>query len=97
MTVRAGCTYPDGDLCPPSEIRLRMPLTAVPSHPSGLSYVLKLHRDCNPAQGSLCGRIEHVASGEVMAFSDADGLVGALLRHASSQTSTPPIDPDMSP
>jgi hypothetical protein len=61
-----------------------MTLNAIPSHPSNLCYVLKLHRDSRPAQGQIAGLLEHVATGEARAFEDADGLVAALLAHAAA-------------
>jgi hypothetical protein len=59
-----------------------MTLNAIPSHPSSLCYVLKLHRDSQPAQGHILGLIEHVGTGHTFAFADAAGLVAALLSHA---------------
>jgi len=61
-----------------------MTLNPIPSHPGSLCYVLKLHRDSQPSEGQISGLIEHVGSGHTMAFTDADGLVQALLRHAAS-------------
>ena len=64
-----------------------MTLNAIPSHPSSRCYVLKLHRDSQPAQGRISGLLEHVASGESMAFEDTRGLISALLAHATSGAS----------
>jgi hypothetical protein len=62
-----------------------MALNPIPSHPSSLSYVLKLHRDSRPAQGQLSGLIEHVTSGKSLPFDDAAGLLGVLLAHAAAE------------
>ena len=70
-----------------------MTLNPIPSHPSSLCYVLKLHRDSQPAQGQISGLLEHVASGESMAFDDAEGLVEALLTHAASDAAKACRDP----
>lgn len=61
-----------------------MTLNAIPSHPSSQCYVLKLHRDSQPAQGLISGLLEHVATGHSIPFDDAGGLVAALLAHAAS-------------
>jgi hypothetical protein len=61
-----------------------MTLNTVPSHPSSLCYVLKLHRDSRPEQGQISGLLEHVASGQSSSFSDVGGLIVALLAHAAS-------------
>lgn len=61
-----------------------MTLNRIPSHPSSLCYVLKLHRDSQPAQGQVSGLLEHVATGQSISFEDAGGLVAALLAHAGS-------------
>ena len=63
-----------------------MTLNAIPSHPSSRCYVLKLHRDSQPAQGRISGLLEHVASGEAVAFDSAEDLVKALLAHAASDS-----------
>jgi len=61
-----------------------MTLNPVPSHPSSLCYVLKLHRDSQPARGQISGLLEHVGTGYSIAFPDADALVAALLAHAAT-------------
>ena len=66
-----------------------MTLHPIPAHPSSLCYVLKLHRDSQPAQGQISGRLEHVATGQSISFDDAGGLVAALLAHAASDAARP--------
>jgi hypothetical protein len=61
-----------------------MTLNPVPSHPSKLCYVLKLHRDSQPGQGHISGVLEHVATGQSMPFGDVPGLISVLLAHANS-------------
>ena len=61
-----------------------MTLNPIPSHPSSLSYVLKLHRDSQPAQGQISGLLEHVGTGQSILFSSADALIAALLAHAAT-------------
>ena len=58
-----------------------MTLNPVPSYPSTLCYVLRLHRDSQPACGRISGRLEHVATGETMPFEDAAALLTALAAH----------------
>jgi antitoxin (DNA-binding transcriptional repressor) of toxin-antitoxin stability system len=61
-----------------------MTLNPIPSHPSSLCYVLKLHRDSRPTQRQISGLLEHVATGQSISFDDAGGLVAALLAHAAT-------------
>jgi len=61
-----------------------MTLNPIPSHPGSLCYVLKLHRDSQPAQGHVSGLLEHVGTGHAIAFGDAGALVAALLAHAAT-------------
>lgn len=61
-----------------------MTLNPIPSHPSSLCYVLKLHRDSQPAQGQISGLLEHVGTCQSIPFSDAEALVAALLAHAGT-------------
>ena len=61
-----------------------MTLNAVPSHPSSLCYVLKLHRDSQPAQGQISGLLEHVGTGQSALFGSVEALVAALLAHAAT-------------
>ena len=63
-----------------------MTLSPVPSHPSSLCYVLKLHRDSQPARGQVSGLLEHIGTGHSVAFADAQALVAALLAHAAAET-----------
>lgn len=60
-----------------------MTLNPHPSHPSTGSYVLKLHRDAQPQHGLLCGRIEHIASGDSSDFACSEALLAWLLQHAA--------------
>jgi len=60
-----------------------MTLNPIPSHPSSLCYVLKLHRDAQPAKSQISGLLEHVATGQSMSFDDAGGLIAVLLAHAA--------------
>jgi len=61
-----------------------MTLNPIPSHPSSLCYVLKLHRDSQPAQGRISGLLEHVGTGHSIPFADAEALIAALLAHAAT-------------
>lgn len=61
-----------------------MTLNPIPAHPSSLCYVLKLHRDSQPAQGQISGLLEHVGSGHAIGFADGEALVTALLAHAAT-------------
>jgi hypothetical protein len=60
-----------------------MALNPQPNHPSSGSYVLKLHRDADPRQGRLSGRIEHIVSGEHHDFASSPELIDWLQRHAA--------------
>jgi hypothetical protein len=59
-----------------------MTLNPIPSHPGSLCYIVKLHRDSQPEQGQVSGLLEHVGTGDVVAFADAESLVAALMAHA---------------
>jgi hypothetical protein len=61
-----------------------MTLNPIPAHPSSLCYVLKLHRDSQPARGEVAGLLEHVATGHTIAFANAEALVVALLAHSAT-------------
>jgi hypothetical protein len=63
-----------------------MTLNPIPAHPSSLCYVLKLHRDSQPARGQISGLLEHVGTGHTIAFPNAEALVVALLAHAATDT-----------
>jgi hypothetical protein len=65
-----------------------MTLDPLASHPSGRSYVLKLHRDARPQQGLLFGRLESMAGGHSFAFANADELLRCLALDASQQPDT---------
>jgi hypothetical protein len=66
-----------------------MVLMTAASHPSRLSYVLKLHRDADPAAGLLCGRLENLASGRRFDFASAQELAACLAADAAAQQADP--------
>jgi hypothetical protein len=51
-----------------------------PSYPNALAYVLKLHRDAQPALGRVMGRLENVTTGEQFVFANAGELLTCLAR-----------------
>lgn len=59
-----------------------MALHSQPTYPSHRCYVIKLHRDATPASGEIFGRIEHLVSGEAMAFATKETLLALLIQHA---------------
>ncbi len=61
-----------------------MNLAIHPSYPQARAYVLKLHRDANPATGRVIGRLENVTTGEQFVFSTAEELLSCLARDAST-------------
>ena len=61
-----------------------MTLNPVPSHPSSLCYVLKLHRDSQPKKGQIWGQLEHLGTGQSISFGSAEALVAVLLVHAAT-------------
>lgn len=67
-----------------------MTLNPLPDYPSSASYVLKLHRDAQPRQGQLNGRVVHMASGDSADFASAEALLAWLLLHAAEH---PPVTP----
>lgn len=66
-----------------------MTLDTLTSHPSGRSYVLKLHRDARPQLGLLFGRLESMASGRSFVFASADELLHCLALDAPVTEPTP--------
>jgi hypothetical protein len=58
-------------------------LAVHPSYPNARAYVLKLHRDARPAEGSVIGRLENVTTGEQFMFGSAEELLAALARDVS--------------
>jgi hypothetical protein len=66
-----------------------MTLNPHASYPHTHSYVLKLHRDCQPEHGAFVGRLEHLASGQQFEFSSADELIDCLVRAAALHGATP--------
>lgn len=59
-----------------------MILSPDPTFPSSRRYVLKLHRDADPASGKLIGRIENVSSGHEREFRTASELIAAIVADA---------------
>jgi hypothetical protein len=55
-----------------------MTLARTTEHPGQRSYVLKLHRDADPARGVLRGRVENLATGRHFEFDDAAQLLAGL-------------------
>jgi hypothetical protein len=58
-------------------------LSAHPTYPSSLAYVLKLHRDAQPGLGKVVGRLENVTTGEQFLFANANELLACLARDAA--------------
>jgi hypothetical protein len=54
------------------------------NYPQVRTYVLKLHRDCDPTNGHIAGRLEHVTTGASMQFSSAEELIACLLNSAAT-------------
>lgn len=59
-----------------------MILSAHPSYPHSMTYVLKLHRDARPGLGRVIGRLENVTTGEQFVFASAEELLAGLSRDA---------------
>jgi hypothetical protein len=57
-----------------------MTLNPQPTHPSNLSYVLKLHRDTAHPAGEFRGRLEHIVSGRHIDFTTGEQLLALLAR-----------------
>ena len=62
---------------------MNMTLDTQTSYPQDLSFVLKLHRDTNPATG-LFGRLEHVVTGRKYPFGTAEELLSCLATAAAA-------------
>ena len=60
-----------------------MTLSNHANFPSTRCYVLKLHRNALPAQGRLCGRMEHIASGDHIDFDSGDELLAWIALHGA--------------
>lgn len=56
------------------------PLETTPSYPHARVFVLRLHRDADPAHGAVVGRLEHVDSGRKEHFGDLTELARQLGR-----------------
>jgi hypothetical protein len=54
------------------------------SFPSTRSYVLKLHRDAEPAKGRLTGHLENMSSGRRFEFCTAEQLLACLADDAEA-------------
>ena len=52
--------------------------------PQSSTYVLKLRRDATPAAGRVCGRLEHVTTGQQADFGSFEELLTCLLRLTAS-------------
>lgn len=74
-----------------------MILSPDPTFPSARRYVLKLHRDADPASGKLIGRIENVKSGDEREFSSAAELIAAIAVLASTLLAGCATYPDRAP
>lgn len=57
-------------------------LHGVLNHPLELSFVVRLHRESNPAGGQWRGQVQHLASGERAAFWSADDLQAWIAQRA---------------
>ena len=58
-----------------------MSLQSTVVYPIRRTYVLKLHRDAAPAQGRLCGRLEHIPTGRHVDFVTGEEMLAWLARH----------------
>jgi hypothetical protein len=67
-------------------------LNAHPTYPVSRSYVLKLHRDADPARGQFAGRLENVATGTQYEFTTGGELLGCLTRDAFALAAAAPTD-----
>ena len=66
-----------------------MKLNPQPAYPSVRRYVLKLHRDAVPQHGQLCGRLEHITTGDRIDFANGVELLAGLAQHASAPEALP--------
>jgi hypothetical protein len=57
-----------------------MTLHADPTYPAASAFVVKLHRDGDPAAGHWRGRVEHIASGQHRDFARWSELQAWLCR-----------------
>ncbi len=60
-----------------------MTLNNSASYPQATSFVLILHRDAVPAEGTLFGRVEHLLSGRRFNFASAEELIECLVAGAA--------------
>jgi hypothetical protein len=58
-------------------------------YPNARRYVLKLHRDANPAQGPIHGRVENMASGRQFEFRTAEELLVGLIHDLRLDATAP--------
>lgn len=65
-----------------------MILSAHPSYPNAMAYVLKLHRDARPGLGRVMGRLENVTTGEQFVFASAEELLACLSRDAARNSAS---------
>lgn len=64
-----------------------------PSFPQKKAFVLRFAEDAGPETGLFAGRIEHVSSGDQVAFSSVEELfsfVGLVLARAEKTAALPP-------
>ena len=66
-----------------------MILATHPNYPNARAYVLKLHRDAQPARGKFIGRLENVTTGEQFVFGSAEELLACLARDAARKQVSP--------
>jgi hypothetical protein len=66
------------------------PLHGTTTFPVGRAFVIKLHRTADPQRGTLCGRVEHIASGRQADFAAATDLVPTLCALCGSDAPAPP-------
>ena len=71
---------------------MEMTLNTSASYPQIKSFVLSLHRDAAPGQGSLVGRLEHLATGRRFHFTSADELIECLVAGAALTVDSAPKD-----
>ena len=64
-----------------------MILSVQASYSTNRTYVLKLHRDCEPAAGELIGCLEHVASARTFHFNSIAELLAFLARDVAEMES----------
>ena len=56
-----------------------------PALPANRAFVVQLHVDAEPARGDFRGRVEHLASYQVIHFSSVEELMAFMARILSAQ------------